>query len=152
MWAKIITIKRTKDLNYFSLCALYLFNTRLSQFELNYWNKWTFPRHYNLLRCTCTCIRACVRKKIQQRDYFKISKQINKNLIFYIHNLLYIHRHTYRHTTESNNYFTTKTAQYFQWSWNCLCKFRRLVMLPHFISQRLDGIISMNDASIFADI
>ncbi len=42
IWAtgkqKIITIKRTKDLNYFSLCALYLFNTRVSQFELNYWN------------------------------------------------------------------------------------------------------------------
>ncbi len=42
MWAKIITIKRTKDLNYFSLCALNLFNTGVSQFELNYWNKWTF--------------------------------------------------------------------------------------------------------------
>ncbi len=39
---------------YFSLCALNLFNTRVSQFELNYWNKWTFPRHSNLLRCTCT--------------------------------------------------------------------------------------------------
>ncbi len=50
MWAKIITIKRTKDLNYFSLCALNLFNTRVSQFELNYWNKWTFSRHS---RCTC---------------------------------------------------------------------------------------------------
>ncbi len=56
MWAKIITIKRTKDLNYFSLCALNLFNTRVSQFELNYWNKWTFPQHSNLLRCTCICI------------------------------------------------------------------------------------------------
>ncbi len=32
-------------LNYFSLCAFNLFNTRVSQFELNYWNKWTFPRH-----------------------------------------------------------------------------------------------------------
>ncbi len=42
MWAKIITIKRTKDLKYFSLYALNLFNTRVSQFELNYWNKWTF--------------------------------------------------------------------------------------------------------------
>ncbi len=41
-------------LNYFSLCALNLFNTRVSQFELNYWNKWTFPRHSNLLRCICT--------------------------------------------------------------------------------------------------
>ncbi len=39
MWAKIITIKRTKDLNYFSLCAYNLFNTWVSQFELNYWNK-----------------------------------------------------------------------------------------------------------------
>ncbi len=36
MWAKIITIKRAKDLNYFSLCALNLFNTQVSQFELNY--------------------------------------------------------------------------------------------------------------------
>ncbi len=34
-------------------CALNLFNTRVSQFELNYWNKWTFPRHSYLLRCTC---------------------------------------------------------------------------------------------------
>ncbi len=39
MWAKIITIKATKDLNYFSLSAFNLFNTRVSQFELNYWNK-----------------------------------------------------------------------------------------------------------------
>ncbi len=42
MWAKIISIKRTKDLNYFSLCALNLFNTRISQFELNYWNNQYF--------------------------------------------------------------------------------------------------------------
>ncbi len=53
MGVKIITIKRTKDLNYFSLCAFNLLSTRVSQFELNYWNKWTFPRHSNLLRCTC---------------------------------------------------------------------------------------------------
>ncbi len=33
---------RTKDLNYFSLCAFNLFNTRVSQFELNYWNKLIF--------------------------------------------------------------------------------------------------------------
>ncbi len=59
MWAKIITIKRTKDLNYFSLCALNVFNTRVSQFELNYWNKWTFPRHSNLLRCTCLLKQWC---------------------------------------------------------------------------------------------
>ncbi len=31
----------------------YIFNTRVSQFELNYCSKWTFPRHSNLLRCTC---------------------------------------------------------------------------------------------------
>ncbi len=53
MWAKIITIKRTKDLNYFSLCALNWFNTQVSQFELNYWNKWTFPQNSKLLRCIC---------------------------------------------------------------------------------------------------
>ncbi len=36
-------LKRTKDLNYFSLCALNLLNTWVSQFELNYWNKcWNF--------------------------------------------------------------------------------------------------------------
>ncbi len=29
------------------------FNTWVSQFELNYWNKWTFPKHFNLLRCSC---------------------------------------------------------------------------------------------------
>ncbi len=51
---KIITIKRTKDLNYFSLCALNLFNSQVSQFVFNYWNKGTFPQHSNLLRCTCT--------------------------------------------------------------------------------------------------
>ncbi len=39
MWAKIITIKGTKDLNYFSLCVLNLFNTQVSQFEFNYWNE-----------------------------------------------------------------------------------------------------------------
>ncbi len=36
-----------------------LFNKRVSQFELNYWNKWTFPRHYNLLRCTCIFYKNC---------------------------------------------------------------------------------------------
>ncbi len=58
MWAKIITIKRTKDLNYSSLCALNLFNKWVLQFELNYWNKLTFPWHSNLLRCTCIYISA----------------------------------------------------------------------------------------------
>ncbi len=47
-------LKEPKTWNYFSLCALNLFNTRVSQFELNYWNKSTFPRHSNLLRCTCS--------------------------------------------------------------------------------------------------
>ncbi len=58
-----LTIKRTKDLNYFSLCAFNLFYTRASQLQLNYWNKWTFPWHSNWLRCTCidtshSCIRT----------------------------------------------------------------------------------------------
>ncbi len=38
-------LKETKDLNYFSLCALNLFNTRVSQFcveELSYWNNELF--------------------------------------------------------------------------------------------------------------
>ncbi len=55
MWAKIITTKRTKDLNFFSLCALNLFNTRVSQMNTN---KWTFSRHSNLFRCTCRCLNA----------------------------------------------------------------------------------------------
>ncbi len=63
MLAKIITIKRSKDLNYFSLCALNLFNTQVSQFELNYWNKWTFPRHSNLLRCTCIAHKSYGQKE-----------------------------------------------------------------------------------------
>ncbi len=50
-------LKGPKYLNYFSLCALNLFNTRVSQFMLNYWNKWTFPRHSNL---RCTCIRSLI--------------------------------------------------------------------------------------------
>ncbi len=53
MWAEIIKIKITKDLNYFSLCAFNLFNTQVSQFKLNSWNKRTFPGYSNILRCTC---------------------------------------------------------------------------------------------------
>ncbi len=64
MWAKIITIKRTKYLNYFSLCAFNLFNTRVSQFELNYWNKWTFHLHSNLLKCTCICANISKSQKL----------------------------------------------------------------------------------------
>ncbi len=50
-------------LNYFRLCALNLFNTRVSQFELNYWNKWTFPWHSNLLRCTCMFFFGVIKYK-----------------------------------------------------------------------------------------
>ncbi len=34
MWAKIISIKRTKDLNYFSLCAFNLFNNKFHNLSL----------------------------------------------------------------------------------------------------------------------
>ncbi len=61
MRAKIIIKKKKKDLNYFSLCALDLFNTQVSQFELNYVNKLTFPQHSNLLRCTCIFIETDIR-------------------------------------------------------------------------------------------
>ncbi len=37
---------------------------------MNYWNKWTFPRHSNLLRCTCIYI-------IYMNDY------LHENLLFY---------------------------------------------------------------------
>ncbi len=49
MLTKIITIKRTEDLNYFSLFALNLFNTRVSQFELNYWNTFSELFHNILI-------------------------------------------------------------------------------------------------------
>ncbi len=60
-------MKRTKDLNYLCLCAFNVFNTKVSQFELNYWNKWTFPQHSNLLRCTCIYIYIYI-----YRDFFFI--------------------------------------------------------------------------------
>ncbi len=62
-------ISSLEDLNYFSLCAFNLFNTWVSQFELNYWNKWTFPRHSNLLRCTCKTLlhRMCTEVRIFMR-------------------------------------------------------------------------------------
>ncbi len=53
LYPSMLTESWVEDLNYFSLCALNIFNTWVSQFELNYWNKWTFLRHSNLLRCTC---------------------------------------------------------------------------------------------------
>ncbi len=83
MWAKIITIKRTKDLKYFSLCAFNLFNTRVSQFELNYWNKWTFSQHLNLLRCTCFYMNY---RFVKSLSHFKrnniICKQIATRWLF----------------------------------------------------------------------
>ncbi len=67
-------LKKNKDLNYFSLCALNLFNTRVSQFKLNYWNKWTFPRHSNLLRCHCThSVEAASRFKSRVLDVISLS-------------------------------------------------------------------------------
>ncbi len=65
-------IKRTKDLNYFSLCALNVFNTQVSQFELNYWNKWTFPRHSNLLRCTCIYIYIYIKWFSMYKHFYKL--------------------------------------------------------------------------------
>ncbi len=40
---KIITIKRTKDLNYFSLCALNLFNTEINELFHNILIYWDAP-------------------------------------------------------------------------------------------------------------
>ncbi len=88
MWAKIITIKRTKDLNYFSLCTFNLFNTRVSQFELNYWNKLTFPQHSNLLRCKCQTVHSSsyVFILIIKQNYHKylIMKQNNSQTFLYL--------------------------------------------------------------------
>ncbi len=39
---------------------IYLINVFL-QFELSYWNKWTFPWHSNWLRCTCISFSAASR-------------------------------------------------------------------------------------------
>ncbi len=75
MWAKIITIKRTKDLNYFSLCALNLFNTQVLQFELNYWNKLTFPQNSNLLRSACNSSHP---QAIQNGNEFLSSSDFEK--------------------------------------------------------------------------
>ncbi len=97
MWAKIITIKRTKDLNYFSLCAFHLFNTRVSQFEFNYWNKWTFPRHSNLLRCTCIYIYI---KYENMWNYICISSlclsiYINRTYAYVLMPMFYAKKETY---------------------------------------------------------
>ncbi len=79
MWAKIITIKRTKDLNCFSLCALNLFNTQVSQFELNYWNKGTFPGQSILLRCTCNFEKKCFNKSHFLFCYIYANVQMSTN-------------------------------------------------------------------------
>ncbi len=93
MGVKIITIKKTKDLNYFSLCSVNLFNTQVSQFELNSWNKWTFPRHSNLLRCTCMCQQwhfimvplLCWSKKITtlHQNIKKVVKNLSRYIIYF---------------------------------------------------------------------
>ncbi len=88
MWAKIITIKRNKDLNNFILCAFYLFNTQVSQFVLNYWNKWTFPRHSNLLyapvsnialKCSKLILRMLVDSLSQQTFYWLMCAMVGDN-------------------------------------------------------------------------
>ncbi len=60
MWAKIITIKRTKDLNYFSLCAFNLFNTQVSQFELNYWKKNNFSTIFKFIEMHLYKLTTCI--------------------------------------------------------------------------------------------
>ncbi len=78
MWAKIITIKRTKDLNYFCLCALDLFNTQVSQFELNYWlhSNWDAPVHDTISKienlCSKSVILQILAKQINMRNFNKL--------------------------------------------------------------------------------
>ncbi len=50
------------------------FNTRVSQFELNYWNKLTFPWHSNLLRCICIHMDMKRNTSSQRRDYNALLK------------------------------------------------------------------------------
>ena len=47
--------KRKKHLKYFTLYVMNLYNIWVSLFELNYWNKLTFPWYSNVFRCTCMC-------------------------------------------------------------------------------------------------
>ncbi len=62
MWAKIITIKRTKDLNYFSLCALHLFNTHI---------------------CMCVCVCVCIHHTYAHTHTFSVVYAvINISLIY----------------------------------------------------------------------
>ncbi len=55
--------------------ALNLFNTQVSQFELNYLNQLTFPRHSNLLRCTCTWL---------QNTWYKHTNK-NRTVLLHMH-------------------------------------------------------------------
>ncbi len=55
------------------------FNTRVSQFELNYWNKRTFPRHSNLLRCTWKKL-CSFGLSIRQRILNKCNHHFHKNI------------------------------------------------------------------------
>ncbi len=60
--------------------ALHLFNTQVSQCELNYWNKWTFPRHSNLLRCICMCMLAAK----QIRDWNSLFVKVICGDLYYV--------------------------------------------------------------------
>ncbi len=134
MWAKIITIKRTKDLNYFSLCALNLFNTQVSQFELNYWNKWTFPRHSNLLRCTCIsvfyfksaclihCITCCffVIENVLAISEIKLLLYNFFSVQFYAEYFLYTHLSFIYHKKHTQRF--VKIWNTTQWMQNLCCK------------------------------
>ncbi len=88
VFVKCEPIKRTKDLNNFSLCALNLFNTQVSQFVLNYRNKWTFPRHSNLLyapvsniapKCSKLILRMLVDSLSQQTFYWLMCARVGDN-------------------------------------------------------------------------
>ncbi len=80
MWAKIITIKRTKDLNYISLCALNLFNTQVSQFELNYWNKFKSNNfllsHHHSTSALVSEILMSVLQTVQKKQQFTYGQYI----------------------------------------------------------------------------
>ncbi len=66
-----------------AVCVHLIYLIRISQFELNYWNKWTFPRHSNLLRCTCIYISVAQTYWIEalSSDDYIISNSNNNNNI-----------------------------------------------------------------------
>ncbi len=78
MWAKIITIKRTKDLNYFCLCALDLFNTQV--YNLSWITDYiliemhlymTLLVKLNIL-CSKSVILQILAKQINMRNFNKL--------------------------------------------------------------------------------